>query len=654
MQKIIRLSLCIILCFSIQAFAQKQGQERVDSLLTQLQKAKEDTNKVNLLVDLSFTYSYINPDEGLTRGEQAYTLAEKLGWEKGMAYANMRKGNNYLSKGDLAKALEYYGKAQPIFEELKDKAALSKLFLNMANTYASQLDNANAAEYYKKANELRPELVSAKLDLGYTCGYMKDFTEAEEWFKLSLSADDESMNFDTYWGYAWLYEQVNISQPSEENRDKAIRYYEQCMHLRSELSDIVYNSIGLLYNNSGDYKKAIEFYIRAMELNPREQVYIDNYTSTLAKTVDISPAYINTVNDNILNETGNFFYRKSEFLKAKECYIRALSQKQEAVYFENLGLANERLSLPAEAEAAYEKSISLDTKTGNSLNRMGVFYYNQGQDEKAIEFYKKALEREPANDIYLQNLAYAYESGLQYEAAKKVYNELLQADSTNDNAWYRLALIAVYDGNNEEALSAITEALKIRPDNIAYLKTAGTIYENLNNYEEALKIYNKALSLNDSDEYFNNRAGIMYYRMGTEESLKRSIEFYNKAIKANDAEAAATKAANDVLAVYWQNLGLAYADLNDLDAAEKAYLHSLEVDKTNAENYNNIGSFYFNKKGDWSKAMKMYEQALKLVPDDSLYIRNLAASYDQLGDYKNADELYAKASELDKKVQAQP
>jgi len=606
-----------------------------------------------------------NDTESYTYMGDSYKDERKL--ETAEQWYNDAMNMNLLATGSFGSLMQLYG--QP--EWYKEKKHLIDALLSRVEGIENNLATENslynryrdaghghfaapnyeeAKKYYEKAYKLRPDLITAKLDLSYTCCYMKDFKEAEKWLELSLDAEDEAMNFDTYWAYALLYEQVNASQPSEVNRNKAISYYQRCMELRSDLQDIIYNAIALLYSNSGEYRKAIEFYMKAIEIN-RQQVYVDNYTDVLSKVPDLSLADVNTTSDFILNETGNYFYRKGEFLSAKECYTKAIAQKQEAVYFENLGLANERLSLSAEAEAAYEKSIALDTKTGNSLNRLGVFYYNQLQDEKAIEYYKKALEREPENATYLQNLAYAYESSLQYEAAKNVYNQMVAADPTNDNAYYRLALIAQYDKNYSVALNTITEALKIQPDNIAYLKTAGTAQENLNNYSGAIEIYETALSFHQDDEYFYNRIGIVYYKMNIPETFTKAIEYYQKAIKANE-DANGKSAPNVLCAVYWQNLALVYADAGDVESAEKTYLHSLIVDPDTAENYNNVGSFYFNKKGDWANAKAMYEQALKRNQDDPLYTRNLAASYNQLGDYQKADELYAKADELDKKVEA--
>ena len=66
-------SIYLLIAFLIFNFqfliAQKQGQARLDSLLQELPKAKEDTNKVNLLNSLSSGYYSINPNEGIKYGE---------------------------------------------------------------------------------------------------------------------------------------------------------------------------------------------------------------------------------------------------------------------------------------------------------------------------------------------------------------------------------------------------------------------------------------------------------------------------------------------------------------------------------------------------------------------------------------------------------
>ena len=127
MKKSTILFIILIAGMSLITKAKKQGQERIDSLLTQLPKAREDTNKVNFLTDLSYTYYIINRDEGLKYGKQGLALVEKLNWKKGIAYSNLRIGINYYVKKEFPVALEYDLKALKQFEEIDDKTGKAKV-----------------------------------------------------------------------------------------------------------------------------------------------------------------------------------------------------------------------------------------------------------------------------------------------------------------------------------------------------------------------------------------------------------------------------------------------------------------------------------------------------------------------------------------------
>ncbi len=71
-----------IVFLSLSVHAQRQGQRLIDSLLQELPKAKEDTNKVKLLYALAFVYEEINPGEGLKYSQTELALSEKLEWKK--------------------------------------------------------------------------------------------------------------------------------------------------------------------------------------------------------------------------------------------------------------------------------------------------------------------------------------------------------------------------------------------------------------------------------------------------------------------------------------------------------------------------------------------------------------------------------------------
>src|ERR1035438_1710081 len=114
--------LCLLLIFvSImsQAYAKKQGKEKIDSLLTVLKSAKEDTSKVNMLNDLSTECSSTGEyKEARKYADEALTLAEKIGFKTGIANSIYKIGIVYSALSDFTKALEYFQKSLAINEQV--------------------------------------------------------------------------------------------------------------------------------------------------------------------------------------------------------------------------------------------------------------------------------------------------------------------------------------------------------------------------------------------------------------------------------------------------------------------------------------------------------------------------------------------------------
>lgn len=77
-----------LLSFPFFATAQNEtGDRHLDSLVGELAKIPEDTNKVLLLDEISYAYVFINPDNGIKYATQAKELSERLGWKRGLALA---------------------------------------------------------------------------------------------------------------------------------------------------------------------------------------------------------------------------------------------------------------------------------------------------------------------------------------------------------------------------------------------------------------------------------------------------------------------------------------------------------------------------------------------------------------------------------------
>ncbi|MEO6305801.1 MAG: tetratricopeptide repeat protein, partial [Bacteroidia bacterium] len=135
-------------CF---AFGQ---QNPVDSLIQLLPAAKEDTNKVNLLFNI--TELCEEPDI-LTYAEPALKLAEELDYKKGMANVLNNIAYVYDHKGNSIKALELYQRSLAINLEINNTAGAANCYYFMGDIYQSQGNFKDALDLYQKSLTIREQ-----------------------------------------------------------------------------------------------------------------------------------------------------------------------------------------------------------------------------------------------------------------------------------------------------------------------------------------------------------------------------------------------------------------------------------------------------------------------------------------------------------------
>lgn len=232
-----RLTLVISITFLLTAnsgIAQLKGQARMDSLLAELPKAKNDTNKVLLLDNISSDYKSINPDEGIKYGKQQLGLSQQLKWPKGIALSYNRIGSNYIFKSDYPNALEYDLKALKAYENINDKTGIATVLGNIGNVYLRQSETNKALFYYLKALSMNEEL-----------NYKK--------------------------GIALNLGNIGLVYSNLGNFEKALDYFLRGVKMNEELHSmdavaIIYGNIGNLYKNNKEYVKALEYIEKASSI----------------------------------------------------------------------------------------------------------------------------------------------------------------------------------------------------------------------------------------------------------------------------------------------------------------------------------------------------------------------------------------------------
>uniref|UniRef100_A0A0K0CVK2 SGTA_dimer domain-containing protein n=1 Tax=Angiostrongylus cantonensis TaxID=6313 RepID=A0A0K0CVK2_ANGCA len=120
---------------------------------------------------------------------------------------------------------------------------------------------------------------------------------------------------------------------------------------------------------------------------------------------------------NKLKEEGNDLMKSSQFDAAVSKYNEAIKLNRDPVYFCNRAAAYCRLEQYDLAIQDCRTALALDPKYSKAYGRMGLALSCQNRYEQAVEAYKKALELDPTQESFKNNLRIAEEKVKELEAA---------------------------------------------------------------------------------------------------------------------------------------------------------------------------------------------------------------------------------------------
>jgi len=210
------------------------GQTKIDSLISELSSAKEDTVKVNILYNISFELKGTNPQLGLDYAFRGVKIARKINWKSGEADCLFCIGLLYDYLSDYLESLKYYNYSLKIIKDINDLKGVAHCYRNIGLLYSYTDDFDKALEFSNKG------------------------------LKISTNIDDEM-------GKANAFENIGIVYLKKNEYKKALEYYTQSLDIGKKNNDKVLmasylSDMGLILNNLGEHKKALENYQTALEL----------------------------------------------------------------------------------------------------------------------------------------------------------------------------------------------------------------------------------------------------------------------------------------------------------------------------------------------------------------------------------------------------
>jgi outer membrane protein len=127
----------------------------------------------------------------------------------------------------------------------------------------------------------------------------------------------------------------------------------------------------------------------------------------------------------------------------------------------------------------------------------------QASNEKAREYYNKALKIQPSDLEVKSKVALTYIGSENPMQGIKILREVLQADPKNESALYNLGVLSIQSGQHDKAVARFEELLKVNPKHSAGQFYLGVAQANLGNKEKAVEAFKKARLL-DSDPEFRS------------------------------------------------------------------------------------------------------------------------------------------------------
>ncbi|MDY6806611.1 MAG: tetratricopeptide repeat protein, partial [Cyanobacteriota bacterium] len=555
-----------------------------------------------------------------------------------------------------------------------------------------------AEEYFRAANSLKEtgQLYTAMVAYQQALAMKPDYAEAHKKLaeiyihqgKLSgaIASCEEAIKINPNFAAAYLT--LGNAYQSQKQFQPAIDAYSKTIAIKPNFPQ-AHANLGSVYYQKGQLELAIVFYKKALDINPKLasiSLMLGNVLTQLGRVAEASSCYqaaleLQPRNPLINFKLGLIFAKQGNISAAKKCYQKALAKQpnypeayeelyrllkpssteeeirgsfpgwqqfveryaagnssfsQEAIdsYFNSLetpGTANNYLKLESETDTNEETFSEIDEDRGIQPETFHLAPRDEAatfaKETDTILSGSEGIETaETSEKITTFNLPPSP------EASGATIITVSEAD-----IYRQRADLCLRQGKLTEAIAASKEALKIQPEDAGSYLNLGNAFYRQNKPEAALRSYLRSAELepNLPETYAN--IGSAYSQLKRDEE---AIFYYQKALAIK----------SDLVGVYW-NLGKIYQQQAKVDEAvenwEKAF--AIQPDLVDDNFHFGLGNTLF-KMGKREAAMRSYQRAIAVNPNNASACGNLANLYSKDRNRDEAIKYYKQALEINPKL----
>lgn len=187
------------------------------------------------------------------------------------------------------------------------------------------------------------------------------------------------------------------------------------------------------------------------------------------------------------NALGYLYFVRDEFEKSEYYLLKGLEYTKDEKLKKKVKLDLAYIYIKQNKEKEAEKLLrSIKNNDATVFNTLGILYYNNQNYKKAIEYYKKALDK--GNDISISNLVISYS---EIEEANDEIRELVNKEYKRGNiyAYGFYGIAKIYDEGAEEGKKICELGIK-KGDPNSYL-CMSVFYEKKGNKIKSKELFEK-------------------------------------------------------------------------------------------------------------------------------------------------------------------
>ncbi len=424
-----------------------------------------------------------------------------------------------------------------------------------------------------------------------------------------------------------------------KHENALIEFYQALLY--DSTSSTVYNRIAENHMSLGRYESALRYLQKSLKLQPEEPETIrfiadchyrlkddEKAIDNLKRVLEIDPFDENARSLLLLlyRKNGNYIGLAKQYEQMINIYGEDEDwvRKAATIYLKN-GQVDEALAL-------FKLYVEADSGNAGMWYSVGMAYELKEQSDDAITAYTKAIEIAPEVTEAAQRVYSLCRKEQKWEKLIAIFQPFT---NTPNVSVYRLAIADANISKEEKDFDKSEEMLLplLEKENVEW-----QVYELMGRVEWGQKNYNKAAAYFQTviDLDVKNRIGWIFkgFVLSDADSLDRAEKHYEQSLKY---------LPNDPFLLSFH--GISLQRLNRDEEAVDQFKKSLLIDSTSVNTLVSY-SISLNRLDRTEKALVPLERAVELEPKNYTALSTLGMIYDQLKIYDKCDSLYENALRL--------